>query len=132
MNQEEWEALCDGCGLCCLFKLDDEGQVEYTSVACRLLDIGACRCTSYANRFNEEQNCIPIDFKTVAEPNLLPRTCAYRLLFEGKALKSWHPLRSNDPATVKEAGISVSWFATSADEIDLEDIDDYILEGAIN
>lgn len=132
MSPEEWELLCDGCGLCCLFKLSDEVEVYYTNVACAQLDLAGCRCRCYPHRFEVEPNCIPIDHKTLSKPDLLPATCAYRLLFEGKGLKTWHPLRTGDPQSVIDAGISVGGFALSAKEVDLEDLEDYILEGAIN
>jgi hypothetical protein len=109
MTPAEWESLCDGCGRCCLKKLEDEdtGAVVYTDVACRLLDVATCRCSRYADRRREVADCIalgPDDAKKLA---WLPATCAYRRLAEGKPLDWWHPLVSNDPATVHRAGISV-------------------------
>lgn len=109
MSQSEWESLCDGCGKCCLLKLQDEhtGAVDYTDVACRLLDIGACRCMDYENRQAKVHDCVRLTADKVAELKWMPSTCAYRLVAEGKDLYWWHPLLSGDPESVHRAGISV-------------------------
>ena len=109
MTRAEWESLCDGCGRCCLHKLAyvDSGEVEYTNIACRLLDIGKCRCMDYENRQAEVPDCRALTPETVRATAWLPPSCAYRLLDEGKDLAWWHPLVSGDANTVHEAGISV-------------------------
>lgn len=109
MTAEEWESLCDGCGKCCLIKLQDPDTdvVVYTDVACRLLNCDSCRCTDYPNRKVEVPDCVVLSPKLVDELSWMPSTCAYRLLKEGKELYWWHPLVSGDANTVHEAGISV-------------------------
>ncbi len=109
MTRSEWESLCDGCAKCCLDKLqdDDTGEISYTEVACRLLDLGTCRCTDYSNRTRFVPDCVVLTPRTVARLTWLPSSCAYRLISEGKDLEWWHPLVSGDPETVHRAGVSV-------------------------
>jgi uncharacterized cysteine cluster protein YcgN (CxxCxxCC family) len=109
MTPEEWESLCDGCGKCCLHKLEDvdTGEVSYTNVACRQLDLGSCRCSHYGERERLVPDCLVLTAETVQEMDWLPETCAYRLVAAGKDLAWWHPLVSGDPETVHQAGISV-------------------------
>jgi len=120
MTATEWESLCDGCGKCCLHKLQDAdaadgtpGRVWTTAVACRLLDLGSCRCGAYADRFRHVPDCVRLDPETVATSPWLPPTCAYRLVHEGRDLMWWHPLVSGDPETVHLAGVSVRGRAVS-------------------
>ncbi len=108
MSRAEWELLCDGCGRCCLHKLrDDDGEIHFTNVACRLLDGTTCGCGDYENRARRIPDCVRLTPDNLASIDWLPPSCAYRLLSEGKALPDWHKLVSNDPDRVHEAGISV-------------------------
>jgi uncharacterized cysteine cluster protein YcgN (CxxCxxCC family) len=109
MTSVEWESLCDGCGRCCLNKLEDEdtGRIYYTDVGCRLLDGTTCRCKDYANRSEEVDDCLRLSPDNVAELEWLPPSCAYRLVANGRDLYWWHPLVSGDPDSVHAAGISV-------------------------
>ena len=108
MSAREWDSLCDGCALCCLHKLENEdtGEVFYTDVACKLLDVNTCRCIDYVARAKKVADCLVL---SVDEPDAfrwLPATCAYRLLADGEELPEWHPLITGDPNSVHEAGIS--------------------------
>ena len=109
MTDQEWESLCDGCARCCLVKLEDEetGEIYKTDIACKLLDCGACRCRSYPTRQSKVDDCRKLTPQSVREIPWLPKTCAYRLVAEGKPLLPWHPLRSGSPESVHAAGISV-------------------------
>ncbi len=130
MNQEEWEALCDGCARCCLYKLQDEetGEVFYTNVVCRLLDLERCRCTAYAERAIKMPTCLVLDPERVRDLKWMPKTCAYRLLAEGKPLEWWHPLVSGDPNTVHLAGISVRYRVIEEQDADMEDLESYVVD----
>ena len=109
MSRSEWESLCDGCARCCLIKLEDAdtGAIDYTDIACRLLDLGSCRCGDYKNRKRKVPDCVVLTAAKLNDLRWMPSTCAYRLIAEGKDLAWWHPLVSGDPDTVHEAGISV-------------------------
>jgi len=140
MTAAEWEQLCDGCGRCCLLKVEDEddGQIYLTGLACKLLDTNTCRCGDYANRKARVPDCISLTPDQVGALAWLPPTCAYRRLWEGHGLAWWHPLVSGSQDTVHEAGISVrDWVLSEtparvagiehfiiADWDDIEDFDD--------
>ena len=134
LNPTEWEALCDGCGKCCLNKLEDEdsGQVLFTRVACRLLDGESCRCGQYDIRRQFVPECVVLTPKTLPKiAYWLPQTCAYKLLHEGKPLYDWHPLISGDPESVHAAGQSVRGWTVPEFEVAEEDWEDYAIEGEI-
>jgi len=130
MTREEWEALCDGCGNCCLIKLEDEdsGDFLFTNVSCRLLDTKTCQCGNYALRKQIVKDCVilsPDNIETIAE--WMPATCAYRLLHEGEPLPEWHPLLTGTKESVVQAGASVKDWAIPEYEVDMDDIEDYIV-----
>ena len=128
MNRAEWESLCDGCGRCCLNKLEDEdtGKFHYTRAACKLLDLKTCRCTDYANRAARVPDCVTLTAENVGSLGWLPATCAYRLLDEGKPLAWWHPLVSGRKETVVEAGVSMAGVAYPEDGLSVDDLLDHI------
>ncbi|HEV7718049.1 MAG TPA: YcgN family cysteine cluster protein [Arsenicitalea sp.] len=121
MSQTEWESLCDGCGRCCLVKLedDDSGEIITSDVRCQLLDGDTCRCTDYPNRQKKVPDCIKLTPENVATIKWIPTTCAYRRLAEGRGLAWWHPLISGDPETVVAAGVSVR--GRTFDEVTIKD-----------
>jgi uncharacterized cysteine cluster protein YcgN (CxxCxxCC family) len=131
MSREEWESLCDGCARCCLVKLEDEesGELYYTSVVCRYLDIGQCSCGVYAERTRLVPDCLQVTQENVTQLYWMPQSCAYRLLAEGKSLPDWHPLVSGNRQSVHRAGISVRGYAISEQDLDDEDdLEDFILD----
>ena len=110
LDYEEWDALCDGCGKCCVCKLQDEdtGKIAVTDVACKLLDLDHCRCTDYANRTSKVPDCMVLTPANVNQVSWLPTTCAYRLVAQGKNLPDWHPLITRDAGSTISAGQSMS------------------------
>ena len=134
MSQKEWEALCDGCGKCCLNKLEDEdtGEVALTNVACRLLDDTTCRCAQYPIRHQFVPECIVMSPNNIEEHMYwLPQTCAYRLVHEGQPLADWHPLISGTAETVHKAGVSVKNRTIPEFEVDEDDWEEHIIEEPI-
>ena len=129
LDQGEWESLCDGCGLCCLQKLEDEddGSVYYTRIACKLLDLKTCKCTRYAERKQFVADCIQLTPGQADEFKWLPPTCGFRLVSEGKDLPLWHPLVSGDESAVHDAGISQSGRMLSETQVAEEDWEDYMI-----
>ena len=131
LTHNEWEALCDGCGKCCLNKLEfeDTGEVAFTRLACQLLDGETCRCKNYENRRDFVPDCVQVTPERL--PNIvywLPRTCAYRRLHEGKPLLDWHPLVSGTTQSVHDARISVQGWTLPETSVPTEDWEDYLIE----
>ncbi|MGA0541187.1 YcgN family cysteine cluster protein [Neotabrizicola sp. VNH66] len=131
MTPAEWEALCDGCGKCCLNKLEfeDTGEVAFTNIACRLFDNDTCRCGDYANRKRHVPECVVLTPKTLAKSAYwMPATCAYKLLYQGRPLPDWHPLLTGDPDSPHKAGQSVIGRTVSELTVPEEDWEDHIIE----
>lgn len=129
LNPAEWEALCDGCGSCCLIKLEDEesNEVAYTKVACKLLDCSTGHCSDYADRLNYVPDCIQLTPEKLQHINWLPSSCAYRRLNENKPLPSWHYLKTGSRDNVIKARKSVAGRCISELDIDEDEIDEYIV-----
>ena len=129
MSPDEWESLCDGCGKCCCFRLEDandlpgrdHGRVYTTDVACRLLDRDTALCSDYANRRRHVPDCVTLTAKTVGELYWLPQTCAYRLVSEGRDLFDWHPLKTGDATSTRRAGMSVAGLTVAEEDVDEAD-----------
>ena len=130
MSEAEWESLCDGCGRCCLLKLEDadDGAIAYTRIACRLFDEANCRCMSYHLRQTLVPGCVRLTPETVRETaHWMPESCAYRLLAEGRPLPEWHPLVTGDPRSVHDAGVSVRGWTVPEYEVHEEDFEDHVI-----
>jgi uncharacterized cysteine cluster protein YcgN (CxxCxxCC family) len=131
LSKDEWEALCDGCGKCCMNKLEDEdtGDVALTNVACRLFDNDTCRCAQYPIRHQFVPECIVLSPANIAN-NLywMPQTCAYKLVYEGNPLPEWHPLLTGSAQSVHAAGVSMQGSTVPEFEVDDDDWEDHIIE----
>ena len=129
MSREEWESLCDGCGRCCLHKLEDidSGNFFYTDIACRLLDGDACRCSRYDKRKELVSDCLVLSPADTARISWLPKTCAYRRIAENKPLEWWHHLISGSRETVHEAGISVRGQTSNENEVSEDEMEDHVI-----
>ncbi|HTV34299.1 MAG TPA: YcgN family cysteine cluster protein [Methylocella sp.] len=131
LNSSEWESLCDGCGRCCLIKLEDEdsGRIYFTDLACRLFDKDNCRCTDYARRRQRVRDCLKLTPSKVESLRWLPPSCAYRLVAEGRDLPWWHPLVSGSTETVHEAGVSTRGLVGGMErQVRLADYPDHIVD----
>lgn len=129
LSVAEWEALCDGCGRCCLHKLEyeDTGEIDYTRVACRLLDLGTAQCSDYEGRRRQVPDCVQLTPANLDSINWLPATCAYRRLNEGRGLPRWHPLLSGTPDSVHKAGISVAGRVLPETAVHEDDIEEHVI-----
>lgn len=129
MTDEQWESLCDGCGRCCLQKLEDEdsGEIVFTRVSCRLLDTQTCRCSDYHHRFEQVEDCLLVRPLTPEKISWLPDSCAYKKLSQGKPLDAWHPLISGSKHSVREAGISVAGQCITETHVPLAEYFQYLI-----
>lgn len=130
LTTEQWESLCDGCGQCCLVKLEDadSGDVFYTDVVCYLLDQDVCRCGDYKQRCILVPDCVKLTPDNLQDLSWMPVDCAYRRLAEGRELAWWHPLVSGSSATVHESGASVKGKAICETEVDINDLEEHIVD----
>ena len=130
MSREQWEALCDGCGRCCLLKLrdSDTGEVAYTDVACKLLDTGTCRCSDYAGRSEIVPDCVVLDVSGWQYFSIMPSTCGYRRVWEGLPLPPWHPLETGTPSSTHHAGFSVRFRVISERDVHEDELVDRLVD----
>ena len=130
MTPAEWESLCDGCGRCCLVKLEDEetGDIQPTDVACKLLCTQTCRCSDYPRRKQLVPDCVTLTPDNIGDLGFMPSTCAYRLLAAGEDLPWWHPLVSGDPESVHQAGISVRHRVISEEAVPDAELEDHLVD----
>ena len=130
MSTTQWESLCDGCARCCLLKLEDEdtGDIAYTKLHCKLLDSNTCKCSDYANRQKVVSDCVKLSPKNLSILKWMPKTCAYRLLNEGKPLYDWHPLITGDPDSTHRDGPSIMGCTFSEDTVFEGDEFDWIVD----
>ena len=128
MNENEWESLCDKCGKCCVIKLEDfdTKEVHYTNISCKLLCEKSASCKDYENRKSKVPDCIILSPDNLKDLKWMPKTCAYKLLNEGKNLPYWHPLLSGNDKEIVNSGNSVKNRVTNENEIKIKNLPDYI------
>ena len=130
LSRQEWELLCDGCARCCLLKMEDEesGQLYYTRIACQYLDLETCRCSVYQERTIRVPTCHRLTADNLDQVYFMPRTCAYRLLAEGKPLPWWHPLVAGDRAQMQQAGIALQGRVLSERYVHPDGWDEHVID----
>jgi uncharacterized protein len=129
LSPEEWEGLCDGCGQCCLYKLEDEdsGDLYLTNVVCRFLDHQTCQCQVYTDRHQAVPTCVQLTPKNVLELKWIPPTCAYKLIAEGKELPEWHPLVCGERVSLRKTEFFIGDRVISETEADMDDLENYVI-----
>ena len=129
LSPEEWEALCDGCGQCCLYKLEDEesGDLYLTNVVCRFLDHKSCQCRVYKERHQAVPTCVQLTPQNVLELKWIPPTCAYKLIAEGRELPAWHPLICGERQSLQKSEFFVGDRVISETEVDMDDLENYVI-----
>ena len=130
MSREQWESLCDGCGKCCLHKLEDEdsGEIAYTRVICRYFEESSCRCQVYSERKKLVPDCVVLRPDNLQSLPWMPETCAYRLLYEGKDLPEWHPLLTGDRQAIHEAGNTVTGKVISEEFVHEDGFEEHVVK----
>lgn len=129
MSKVEWEQLCDGCGKCCLHKLEDEedGQVYYTNIACKYLNVDTCKCNDYSRRLKNVPGCLSLTPQTASLLSWLPSTCAYKLLANNEPLPAWHPLVAGKKTKMIKKGVSVAGKVLSELQVAEEDYQEHVV-----
>lgn len=129
MSDEEWEALCDGCGKCCLHKLidDETDELYYTDVACKLLDTENVRCSDYHKRHQTVPDCLVFSAENIADLYWLPASCAYKTLYDGRQLEKWHPLISGDKQSVHRFKRSVKGRCVSEQNVAIDELEEHLV-----
>jgi len=130
LNQQQWEMLCDGCGRCCLMKLEDadDGRLYLTDIVCKMYDMATAQCSCYAQRLEKVPDCVKVSLDNSDVFSDLPATCAYRLRFESKPLPDWHYLICGSKDVVEDAGISIKDKAVSEEYIHVSEFGEHIIE----
>ena len=129
LSDSEWERLCDGCGQCCLVKLQDDESDEIfaTDVVCRFLSPDSGFCNVYAERTVKKPECFVIDRGNEEHMSWLPKSCAYRLRFENKPLPDWHPLITGDRTAMDKADISVAAWCVSEQDVAEDELPERVI-----
>ena len=128
LNQDEWEALCDGCAKCCLLKLVDKKKTYITNISCSKLELDSCRCSDYLNREKNVEACLKLTKDNLHENSkFLPSSCSYKLISEGKPLPQWHHLISKDTESVHRTNQSIKEYCLSETSVDQEYYEDHIV-----
>jgi len=130
MNDQQWESLCDGCAQCCAHKVQDEETEEifFSNVVCRYLDTNKCQCSVYQDRHTHVPDCIKITPENAKTLSWIPQTCAYKRLANGLPLPKWHPLETGDPQSTHNANISIINKVINEADINMDDLEDYLVE----
>lgn len=130
MDRDQWESLCDGCGKCCLLKLEDEdtGDIAYTRIHCKLFNSDTCQCSDYANRKSIVEDCVKLTPAGLEEINWMPESCAYRRIRDGKNLPDWHHLVCGDRERIHAEGQSIKGRTVSEETVFDEDQIDWIID----
>ena len=128
LNQDEWEALCDGCAKCCLLKIVDKKKIFMTNISCIKLELDSCRCSDYLNREENVKECFKLTKDNLKKNSkFLPSSCSYKLIGQGKSLPQWHHLISKDKESVHKLNESIQDFCVSEKSVDQEDYTDHIV-----
>ena len=130
MSKAEWDALCDGCGKCCVLKLEDadSGEIYATDVGCKLLNCQNAQCQDYENRQTHVPDCVVLNVENLSTLTWMPKSCAYRCLYEGRDLPNWHPLVTGTQQSVIDSGHSVAGRIFPEDSVDMQDLSEHIVD----